>query len=218
MKDLLGHFTLFDFVGILIPGSVALGALGVLASSLDCSFEFGPPRNSWEAVVYLLLAYVLGTVVASLGCQVLPRQIRIHFGSRPLRRSLVEKVRVAVAPKEPDMPQIEVLRELDGRQITYPLQQIYVARQGYYRGMAVVSGLNALVAILALLASAHNPLPRVSGFVLGRAWLEVMGLAGALLYWVFRDRYYYFVQWEIIGALAAFPGSPPVEAAGPDGG
>ena len=198
MESFLGRFTLYDVIGHLVPGLLALLALEVLAAGSDVAVGVSLPSDLAGWCALLLLGYVVGHIVQGATGLLIRRPTALSRVdvSDALVRAAREKLRATGITVEEG----EVLPAVDGLQVPYPDRDIFVARQGFYRGML---GVAALTAFVGLLCGILHWEPRVGGRTLTRGQMLVLGVAGFALVFLFLHRYRRFVRYEVVGGLAA---------------
>ena len=201
MGDYLSRFTFYDVVGYLLPGSVAMVAVALLASMLDPAWTFTAPSGIGPWGMLVAGSYFAGHVLQGTRSKVLRRS-----GARKSISKCTPDGRIAAAKKvlaEHGMQaesNAEVIDAVDQLKLPSPDQEIYVARQGFYRGSAAAFALMALVmlaaAVFGLGVSAFGvSLPRLASLLLGIAGVPLAGL--------FSQRYTDFVRYEIEFWIAA---------------
>jgi hypothetical protein len=206
-------FTLYEVFGYVLPGGVALLGFVILGWALFVPkvplgvADFQPGLVTWTAIV--VSSYLLGHAFQALGNLLLGRieksAVRMT-GARWLhdcaRRTAAELLQVSVEDVEPRW----MYRVLD----EYALQEgnpgdrdIFVYREGFYRGAAIALFFLALTLLIRLAAPGTSIrfskwLFPVSSWQLGATAL-VLGLLG----WLFLRRYKRFVDYRVTRAVLA---------------
>lgn len=195
MGDYLSRFTFYDVVGYLLPGSVAIVAIALLASMIDPAWAFAAPSGIGPWGMLVAGAYFAGHVLQGISNKVLRRnQARKSIAKSTSDQRIATAKRVLAQHGMKAESNAEVIDALDQLKLPSPDQEIYVARQGFYRGSATAFALMALVmlasAVLGIGVSAF-------GVSLDRLATLLLGIAAVPLAVLLAQRYTDFVRYEI---------------------
>ena len=177
--------TLYDLFGYLFPGAVFFGFLVLLYSLLFAGSTMpvdGIAGLGWA--VLLACSYVLGHVVQALANLLLGRWGNaVSLGlpkaeADPLKRKVAEVTGLAESSVDDDklLSVCESYLQQNGKT---EAGDIYVCREGFYRGMALATFLLALAVLTA--AALKRPVPKFTGVELWPMTGWHMALTAALL-------------------------------------
>ena len=156
---MIGEFraTLYDFFGFLIPGIVALSAGALLWHRLFYAGLIVPsawPLGKMEWIPFLLAAYLAGHLAQAVANAVPPFNLpadKSGWGSRQVPPELLSlgilRLSSQLGLDVNQLPSAEVwslIDEVATDSTGTANREVYVYREGFYRGMAVSSALFAI--------------------------------------------------------------------------
>jgi hypothetical protein len=225
MKDL--QVTLYDAFGYLVPGSVFLAALVLIFWTF-----FLPPVGDLSAVtasgwiVLLGLAYVMGHVVqalANLGMRRLTSTVDLVLDPRAsglppeIRAAANHKIRKAMQLDDTETPLsarslFEACDHYVQQNCNTATRDVYVYREGFYRGMTVATAMIGL----GLLIRSLVPGADIRAFGLHLHFTMGQGLTSALLCVAFSVLFFqrfrrfgeYLIRYAIFSTLLTITKKP----------
>lgn len=202
MGDYLSRLTFYDVVGYLLPGAVAVVALAVVCCIIDPAWAIAEPTGAGSWTLAIVGAYFLGHAVQGLAYRILPRgPIRdsVARGTSPAVDAVVSRA-LANHGSAVGKTTAERFAALDALKVNFGDREVFIARQGFYRGSAVAVGFLALA--LAVAAVWGCPV-NVFGHPMPRAMCGVAAALGVGCSIIFGLRYRDFIRHEIEFAAAA---------------
>jgi hypothetical protein len=201
MGEYLSRFTFYDIVGYLLPGALGLCAIAILLSVLNPAWAIPEPNGGGRWAVLVIAAYFIGHALQGVSYRLFPRA--------KLRGAIARDCSAAVdriATKALERHSIEATEKaerfaaLDALKVDFPDREVFVARQGFFRGAALAFALLCVVlAVAAILARAVL----LFGVSIDRPQSAIAAIAAAGLCILFRTRYRDFLQHELEFAAAA---------------
>lgn len=198
MESFLGRFTLYDVIGHLVPGLLTILLLRVLAAGCDPALAVSLPDGAASWCALLFFGYVAGHIVQGATGLLVSRSAALS--KIGVSDALLRAARERLGARGVTVAEGDVLAVADGLQVPYPDRDIFVARQGFYRGML---GVAALTAFVGLLCAVFRWEPRVGAHALVARQMLLLGVTGVALVFLFLHRYRRFVRYEVAGGLAA---------------
>lgn len=201
MGDYLSHFTFYDVVGYLLPGSLAVVALALVVSMIDPAWAIPSPTGLGMWGTLIVGAYFVGHALQGVSSKLLRRSTaRAKIATGASDRIITAAKRVLALHEVAAVSNAAVVDAVDLLRLPSADQEIYVARQGFYRGGAAAF----ILFMLVLLISGSFNLPATAfGVAIPRAASVVGGISAIPLAWIFEMRYVDFVRYEIEFGIAA---------------
>jgi hypothetical protein len=144
MKDAMQQFTLYDVFGYLFPGVLSLFLLVGFSGATWLASLLGDMQSAWGTITVLVIAYVIGHFWHALGNLLFPMgwaELRSIQGMDQSTVSLAKsKLARNTGLQEVGSPRVllELCRAMSLRLNCYPLTEVYIARQGFYRSLTLI--------------------------------------------------------------------------------
>lgn len=200
MGEYLSRFTFYDVVGYLLPGLIALcaAAFGLSAANAAWSIPALTDGGQWFALV--VCAYFLGHATQGLSVRVFRRSTLRDQVARACKPATVEVLNRALAHHDLKADGNEArFAALDALKMKFDDREIFVARQGFFRGSSMAF---ALVAVATLIAAILARPISAFGLQLDRGLCVVVGACCAGTAVLFFFRYRDFLRHEMEYAAA----------------
>jgi hypothetical protein len=201
MGNYLSQFTFYDIVGYLLPGALGVCAMAMLLSLLHPAWAILEPTSSGGWVVLMVAAYFMGHALQGVGYRLIPRE-KLRNGIA--QQSTVDVERVVAKALERHSIDVtgkaDRFAALDALKLDFPDRDVFVARQGFFRGAALA------FALLAIALGAGAILARgvaLFGTIIGRPLAAIAAAVAVALCVLFRTRYRDFLRHELEFAAAA---------------
>ncbi|MCE2925666.1 MAG: hypothetical protein LW822_09510 [Phycisphaeraceae bacterium] len=200
MGEYLSRFTFYDVFGYLLPGLIAVcaAAFGLSAANAAWSIPSLSDGGQWFALV--VCAYFLGHATQGLSVRIFQRSLLRDQIARSCKPASAEVLKRALAHHDLKPEGNEArFAALDALKLKFDDREIFVARQGFFRGSSMAFGLVAV----ATLAAAYFARPVMAfGLTLDRVLCVVVGLVSLGLAVLFFFRYRDFLRHEMEFAAA----------------
>lgn len=201
MGNYLSQFTFYDIVGYLLPGALGVCAGAMLLSVLNPAWVVPEPSSASGWLVPVVAAYFVGHALQGVSSRLFSRA---KLRSRIAQKSTVAVERVVARALERysiDVAgKVDRFAALDALQIKSPDRDVFVARQGFFRGAALAFAL--LAAALAAGAVFAQGVA-LFGMTIDRPRAAMAAAVSVGLCILFRARYGDFLRHELEFAAAA---------------
>jgi len=202
MGSLIARFTLYDIVGQLLPGLCALHLAAFTMAAFGIEGVGGSmqltPGGFWDGAGVLALAYVAGHVVQAVSAQLFPKVAKIVASQGGLAEDETQIVKDEIVRRGLAIGDAYLVR-LEALKIPFPEREIFVARQGFYRGFLLPAIVGVIVMAIAGLAGRRAAF---AGVVLYGWRAGVGALTCLVVAALFARRYAQFVGYELRYAIA----------------
>ena len=201
MGEYLSRFTFYDVMGYLMPGLLALCATLLGASAIDPAWTFPPVSGGGQWFMLIVTAYFTGHAVQGLTYRLFPRSALRSQIARSASTAVLTVV--ARALEHHDLKAGDAIAQfaaLDALKAEFEDREVFVARQGFFRGSTLAFGFTGLVLLASFVFDRH---PSVFGFAPDRPLSGVCGAAGIGVAVLFFFRYRDFLRHEFEYAAAA---------------
>lgn len=206
MGEYLSRFTLYDIVGYLLPGLVALCAAFVGLATVNDAWAVPKLTGASEWVVFIIAGYFAGHAIQGVSQRVIRRSVLRRRIARDctatfaiiVQRTLQNHDILPTNSKATDY--IEACFEaLDALKLPFENREVFIARQGFFRGSSLSFGFLALASLTACLFQDSVSL---FGECIDRGLYGVIAAVCAGASALFLFRYKDFIQHELEFAAA----------------
>jgi hypothetical protein len=210
------QITLYEIFGYLLPGLIACAAALIIYWALCLplvplpAYKFRPSALGW--IVLLGLSYVLGHLVQGIGNKLLTGAEEAALGPRgsipsELRRAGRDKAAALMGVPSARVDAVSLFRFADEYAIQHGQmgdREIFVYREGFYKGATVALLALSLAAVLrATFAGTAVRMPSYVYYV-SHAQLLTAAVAVALSARICKERFYRFGSYRVTRAFFAF--------------
>ncbi|MFO0375544.1 MAG: hypothetical protein ACK51N_00705 [bacterium] len=200
MGEYLSRFTFYDVVGYLLPGLIALLAAALGLSAVNAAWSVPALTDGGQWFVAVITAYFLGHATQGLSVHVFRRSMLRDQVARKCKAAMSEVLTRALAHHDLKVEGNEArFAALDALKLKVDDREIFIARQGFFRGSSMAFGLLAVATLAAAIWS--HPISAF-GLTLDRGLCIVVGLVAAALSVLFFFRYRDFLRHEMEYAAA----------------
>lgn len=149
MGEYLSRFTFYDVMGYLLPGLLALCAALLGASAIDPAWAVPAISDGGQWFMLIVAAYFVGHAVQGLTYRLFPRSTLRAQVARAASPAILAVVTKAIEHHDlKAVDAVERFAALDALKVEFEDREVFVARQGFFRGSSLAFGLTA-VALLA---------------------------------------------------------------------
>ncbi len=200
MGEYLSQFTFYDVVGYLLPGLIGLCALCLGFSAIDPNWAVPSPKNGGHWFVLVVAAYFVGHTVQGLSNRLFQRstlRAQVARACKPAVATLVARAiehhGIQAADNEGRFAALDALK------VSFADREIFVARQGFFRGSSLSF---ALLGVALVGACVFRTSVEVFGLFLERALCGAAGSVAIGFAVLFFFRYRDFIRHELEYAAA----------------
>jgi hypothetical protein len=207
--------TLYDIFGYLMPGFIGLLALVVFFWSIFLP-DVPAPFFKWELgtagyVCVVLAAYYLGHVVQAFSSFLFkyPDDALVKKGTSEIKEIIVvvsERIKEDLPPDQ-ELQGRNIVKICDEATIQFGAQgerDVFVYREGFYRGMSVAFLLLAIALTVRLFQSDAGIQLAHSVYYVTRPQLFVIALLMAIFAYLMKNRYEKFAELRALRPILAF--------------
>lgn len=221
MSGVLARFTLYDFVGYILPGAIGLFAISLLLSVFSPLSSPGRPEGALEWAAVVVASYFVGHLslsISSLFTLTSRSAALAAIGSRGTDTKTMSLAQKVLSHYKINCTSYwsDTVLALEALRLASPDRDIYVARQGFCRGMFFSS----LLLVLAAFACTFRDVPPSAfGIHMTHESCLAAGILSAVSVYCSVRRYRSFIEHELkFGVAEAYKrlvDQPPCQS-GPD--
>jgi hypothetical protein len=200
MSDYLSRFTFYDIVGYLLPGLVGVCAVCLGLSVIDTKWRIPEPNESMQWIILLIISYFTGHAFQGLSVRLCKRGRIRDITAREISPVMMQMVERALRYYNFEESSIErQLEAIDALKIDSTNREMFVARQGFFRGASLAL---LVLGVITLCAYVFNR-PSESLFIhLDRNMSGFTSCASFGMALLFVKRYKDFVRHELEHTVA----------------
>lgn len=200
METYLSRITFYDIVGYLLPGMLSCSVLLLLSSGFTPSLfgQLEPSVTGW--VIFFIASYFMGHITQGLAMRAIPRNDYLRrlanskqAGPADLSAVALRKLRLNAKST------FERYLLIDSLKIRFEEREIFIARQGFYRGSSFAC-LFASISFLMLSVFGHET--AIASFVVQPPRALLLAAFSIFLSIVFLGRYKDFIAHELQHSIA----------------
>jgi hypothetical protein len=199
--EYLSRFTFYDVMGYLLPGLVGICAICAGLSAIDHTWSLPAINAGGEWFALIISAYFAGHAIQGLSQRIYQRSVLRNQVARRSKPAVTAVVRRALERHQIQAGGTEAdYAALDALKLCFDDREVFIARQGFFRGSSLSFALAAVALVLACL---FNSSVTLFGLTLGRALCAIAGGLCSGVALLFFYRYRDFIQHELEYAAAA---------------
>lgn len=201
MGDYLSRFTFYDVMGYFLPGLLGLCAALLAASAIDPAWVMPAVATGRQWFILIVAAYFAGHAVQGLAYRAFPRSASRAQVARKASPAVLAVVAKALEHHEMTVEDaVGRFAALDALKVEFGDREVFVARQGFFRGSALSFAALGVVLVVACLFGRQVC---VFAFAFDRALCGIGGVLGVGIGVLFFFRYRDFLRHEFEYAAAA---------------
>lgn len=200
MGDYLSRLTFYDLVGYLLPGLVGVCFFVATLSLLSPGWAIPAPSDGSGWTLLVIAAYFVGHVLQGLSARLFRRESvrnKLANAASAHRHELATKVlgyyRITASTNA------ERYAAIDSLKLNFPDREIFIARQGFFRGASL--GFFLLAMPLGMGALLNRPVPSF-GIELDRGMCLIVAVVAIGIAFVYLGRFSDFLGYELEFAIA----------------
>jgi uncharacterized membrane protein YiaA len=203
MGEYLSRFTFYDVMGYLLPGLLGLCAAFIGLSAINPAWAVPALSEGGHWFAVIVGAYFVGHAVQGLSYRFFPRSVLRAQIARACTPAVATVVHRAMEHHGIETADGEAaFAALDALKLDFGDREVFIARQGFFRGSSLSFG---LLAVALLAACIFNGSVSLFGASIDRALCGVAGAvcAGASVLFFFRYRDFLRHELEYAAAQGA---------------